>query len=185
MRYDDSATVPSLVVAACSMALLALGGWLWWVFSGFGTPGTVFLKSVIFGTLASLTMWLVWLLVVYALLQRLAAVTVAVDQLLRAAGFAATPLALGVFMAVPAISFGVGLVALGGWLLATQQAVERSTGVGSGVAMAANLAGFAAWALLMSLLTTAANQLGPGPFLAESIWDLLSGLEVGRAVLGD
>ena len=184
MRHDAAATVWSLVVAAVSMAALGFGGWLWWIFSGFGTPGSVFVKTVLFGTLASLLMWLVWLLVVYALLQRLAGVTVPVEQLVRAAGFATAPLLLGLLMAVPAISFGVGLLALGGWLLATQAAIERSTGAPTGAAMVANLAGFGAWAVLMSLLTTASNQLGPGPLLSESLWDMMSGFEAGRALLG-
>ena len=184
VRYDDDATVWALVVAAGSMALLGVGGWLWWVFSGFGTPGAVFLKSVLFGTLVSLLMWLVWLLVVYRLLRLLAGVTVPVEQMVRAAGFATAPLAVGVFMALPAISFGVGLLALGGWLLATQAAIERATGVRGGAVMVANLAGFASWVALMSLLTTASNQLGPGPFLAESIWDMIAGYEVGRGLLG-
>ena len=165
--------------------MLGFGGWLWWVFSGFGSPGTVFFKTVILGTLASMLLWLVWLLVVYALLQRLAGVITPVEQLVRAAGFATFPLTLGIFMAVPAISFGAGLVALGGWLLATQAAVERTTGAPAGVAMFANLAGFAAWVVLMSLLTTAAIQVGPGPLLAESLWESISGYEVGRALLGN
>ena len=184
VRGDATATVWSLVVAASSMALLGTGGWLWWVASGFGTPGAVFLKSVVLGTLASLLMWLVWLLVVYALLQRLTGVSVPVEQLVRAAGFATAPLAVGVLMVVPAISYGVGLLALGAWLLATQVAIERASGVSGGAVMVANLAGFAAWAVLISLLTTASNQLGQGPFVAESIWDALSGYEAGRAVLG-
>lgn len=184
VRTDPSATVWALVVAATSMAVLGLGGWLWWQFSGFGTPATVFLKTVVFGTLASLLLWLVWLLVVYALVQRLTGIVVPVEQLVRAAGFATAPLMLGIFMAVPAISFGVGLVALGGWLLATQAAVERVTGAPPGIAMFANLAGFGAFVVLMSLLTTASNQLGPGPLLAESLWESISGYEVGRALLG-
>ena len=184
VRHDEGATVSSLLVATSSMALLGVGGWLWWVFSGFGDGGAVFLKSVLFGTLASLLMWLVWLLIVHRLLERIAGVTVPVEQLVRAAGFATAPLALGLLMALPAVSFGVGLLALGAWLLTTQAAVERVAGGGSGAVMVANLAGFAAWAVLMSLLTTASNQLGSGPFLAESIWDVISGYEVGRVLLG-
>lgn len=185
MRHDSSATVWSLVVAASSMAMLGAGGWLWWVFSGFGASGSVFVKTVIFGTLASMLLWLVWLLVVYALLQRLAGVITPVEQLLRAAGFATFPLSLGIFMAIPAISFGVGLLALGGWLLTTQAAVERTTGAPAGVALFANLAGFAAWVVLMSLLTTASMQIGPGPLLAESLWESISGYEAGRSLLGN
>jgi hypothetical protein len=167
------------------MAMLGMGGWLWWLFSGFGTSGSVFFKTVLLGTLAGMLLWLVWLLVVYALVQRLTGVITPMEQLVRAAGFATLPLTFGILMAIPAISFGVGLVALGGWLLTTQQAVERSTGAPVGVAMISNLAGFAAWVILMSLLTTASNQLGPGPLLAESLWESISGYEVGRSLLGN
>ena len=183
VRLDAAATVPSLVVATVAMALLGLGGWLWWVISGFEDRGEVFVKTVLLGTFASMLMWLVWLLVVYAVLRQLAGVTVAVDQLVRSAGFAAAPLALGVLMLLPAIAFGVGLLALGAWLLATQAAIERTTAVRGGVPMLANLAGFGAWAVLMSLLSTASNQLGTGPFLAESIWDIAS-YEIGRVLPG-
>ncbi|HJM75975.1 MAG TPA: hypothetical protein QGI71_08990 [Dehalococcoidia bacterium] len=185
VRHDSSATVWALVVATASMAMLGGGGWLWWVFSGFGNADSVLFKTVLLGTLAGVLLWLVWLLVVYALVQRLTGVITPVEQLVRAAGFATFPLMLGIFMAVPAISFGVGLVALGGWLLVTQEAVERATGAPVGVAILANLAGFAAWVLLMALLTTASNQLGPGPLLAESLWESISGYEGGRALLGN
>jgi hypothetical protein len=82
-------------------------------------------------------------------------------------------------MAVPAISFGAGLLALGSWLLTTQAAIERITGVRSGAVMFANLAGFAAWAALMSLFSSGSQQLAPGPFLAEAVWDAGS-VFVGR-----
>jgi len=173
------------VVAVGAMAMLSVGGWLWWLFSGFGSAESVFIKTVIFGTLASFMLWLVWLLIVYGLLQRLAGVTAPVEQLLRAAGFATFPLSLGILMAIPAISFGVGLVALGAWLLTTQAAIERTTGAQPGVVLVANLAGFATFVVLMSLLTTASNQLGPGPLLAESLWESISGYEASRGLIGN
>ena len=178
VRYDPSATVWSLVVAAVSMALFALGGWFWWVFSGLGDAGAVFLKSVVLGTLFSLALWLVWLLVVYAVLQRLTGRAVQMDELVRAAGLATAPLALGLLMLVPAVSFGAGLFALTMWVLTTQIAVERVSGADVGQAMIANLAGFGAWVIVMSLLATGSNQLAPGPFLAESIWDAITALDV-------
>lgn len=184
VRDDDAATIPALVVAACAMMLLGFGGWLWWVSSGFGDAGSVFLKSVVFGTVASLLLWLVWMLVVYQLLLRIGDVAVPVERLVRVSGFATTPLAFGVFAALPAVSFGVGILAVSGWLLFMQVAIERIAGIRSGLVMLANLSGFASWVVLMSLVTTASNQLGPGPFLAESIWDMISGYEVGRSLLG-
>ena len=182
-RYDPTATVWSLVVAAASMALFALGGWFWWVFSGMGDAGAVFLKSVVLGTLFALALWLVWLLAVYAVLQRLTGRALQMDELVRAAGLATAPLALGLLMLVPAISFGAGLFALAMWVLTTQIAVERASGADTGQAMIANLAGFGAWVMVMSLLATGNNQLAPGPFLAESIWDAVTALDVGSALL--
>ncbi len=182
-RDDPNATIPAIVVAAVSMLLLGLGGWLWWVLSDLPDTTAVFFKSVVLGSAFSLSLWLVWLLVAYAVLQRVAAVTVPVERLLRCAGLAALPAALGVLMVIPAISFGVGLLAIGGWLLLTQIAIERAAGIGGATAMLANAAGFAAWALGMSLLSTGSNQLGIGPFLAESIWEALASFDAGRSII--
>jgi hypothetical protein len=167
-------------------------------------------KSVLLGSVFSLALWLGWLLVAYTLIQRLAGMTVPVDQLVRGAGFAAAPLALGVLMVLPAISFGVGVVAVAAWLLLTQQAIERVTALRGGVPLLANAAGFAVWASWfvavasrdmppaqtakpaalavwaggMSLLATATNQLAPGPFLAEAIWEALASLDLSRGIVG-
>jgi len=167
-----------VAVAAGSTLLLALGGWLWWVISGLGDVGevdSVFVKSVIFGTVASLALSGVWLLVVVAVLQRFAATLVQIEPLLRAGGLATAPFAFGLLMVVPVISFSVGLFAIGGCVLLMQSAIERATGIRGGEAILANLAGFAVWAVVLSLLTTSNNQFAPGPFLAESLWDLVAG----------
>ncbi len=178
VAQDSSATASSIVVAAVSTLLLGVGGWLWWMVSGLGDVrelDSVFFKSVLFGTVASLGLWGVWLLVVVAVLQRLAGTIIRIEPLLRAAGMAAVPLALGLLMVVPVVSFSIGLLAVGGCVLMTQAAIERATGVRGGEAILANLAGFAVWAVVLSLLTTSDNQFAPGPFLAESLWDLVAG----------
>ena len=182
VRVDPTATLPAIGVAAGSTFLLGIGGWLWWLTSGLGDTRAVFIKSVVLGTVFSMALWLVWLLVVYLVMQRLARTTVNVDQLVRAAGFATAPLALGVLMVVPPFSFGIGLLAIGAWLLLTQAAIERVSGLAGGVPMLANAAGFGIWALGLALLSTGANPLAPGPFLAESIWNALTSLDFARAV---
>lgn len=171
---DPRATFPSLAIAGGSMMLLGLGGWLWWLTSGLGDAGTVFVKSVIIGSLFSLALWLAWLVVVYVVLQRVAETAVNVERLVRAAGMATAPLAIGLLMVIPGISFGVGLVAVGAWALTTQAAIERATGLAGRPVVIANAAGFAVWALAMSLLATSTNQIAPGPFLAESIWEAVT-----------
>jgi hypothetical protein len=178
VRADTAALIPAIATAVVSMLLLAMGGWLWWVISGLGDRGSVFLKSVVFGSLFALFAWLIWLLVAYTVLQRVGRITLPVDQVIRVAGFATFPLGIGILMAIPSISFGVGLVALAGWVAMTQVALERVAGHSSGALVLANVAGFGAWAIVMSLLATGSNQVAPGPFLAESIWDAITGANV-------
>jgi hypothetical protein len=86
-------------------------------------------------------------------------------------------------MAVPLVSFGVGLLALAAWVTLTQAAMERATGAPSGPVLAANLAGFAIWVGVMSILSTAQQQLAPGPFLAESLWDAIAAFDAAQAVI--
>jgi len=153
---------------------LGLGGWIWWRMAGLGEAGAVFLKSVLLGSVFGFGAWLLWLLIIYAVLQRASGVTIRVEQLLRTAGFASVVLVLALGMAIPPIAFGVGVVALLAWAVTTQLAVERTIGRGGGDVVAANLAGFAVWVLIMSLIATGTNQVGPGPFLAESVWDAVT-----------
>lgn len=171
-------------VALGSMALLGLGGWLWWVQSGLGDRQAVFLKSVVLATAFNAALWLAWMLVAYAVIERTSNVRPRVEAMLASAALACAPLALGLLMAVPAVSFGAGLVAIVAWVLATQSALERATGAPTRTVAPGNLAGFALWALAMSLLSTATDQLAPGPFLAESIWDAISGYDAARGVIG-
>ncbi len=175
---DARATAPAIAVAATSMALLGVGGWLWWWASGLQELDSVFIKTVVLGTLFSLALWLSWLLVVYLVVQRIEHVQVEIEPMLRAAGFACAPLALGVLMVIPGISFGVGIMALGGWAVSTHTALRRATGIEGGSLVLANVAGFGVWAIVMSLLATGSNQIAPGPFLAESIWDAVTGSRI-------
>ncbi|MFN8638560.1 MAG: hypothetical protein U0360_03680 [Dehalococcoidia bacterium] len=62
-----AAPIPSVVVAI-SMALLGLGGWLWWVRSGLPGGRGVLISSVLVGTVFSLALWLLWLLVAFAVI---------------------------------------------------------------------------------------------------------------------
>lgn len=174
VRLDATATVPALVVAVVSIALLGTGGWLWWMASGLESRGAVFLKSVVLGTGFATAAWIVWLIVAYAVLHRLAGIAIDVGALLRAAGFACLPLMLALGMAVRPVAFGIGVTAIAGWVAATQIALQRAAGRTGGDVFLANLAGFGAWAIVMSLIATATNQTAPGPFLAESIWEAVT-----------
>lgn len=178
LRFDSNATLPAVAVTAVGLLALGLGGWLWWLLSDLGETGTVFIKTVLLGTVFSFVGWLVWLLVVYTALRRVAGLTVQVEQLIRTAGFASGVLVIGLLMVITPIAFGIGVLALVAWAGATQIAIERTIGRGGSDVLVANLAGFAAWLVVMSLLATGTNQIAPGPFLAESIWDAVTSVSV-------
>jgi len=178
LRYESSATLPAVGVTVAGLLALGLGGWLWWFLSDLGDTGSVFVKTVLLGTIFGLVGWLVWLLIVYVALRQLAGITVQVEQLIRTAGFASGVLVIGLAMVITPVGFGIGVLALVAWAGATHIAIERTVGRGGSVVMAANLLGFAAWLVVMSLLSTGTNQIGPGPFLAEAVWDAINGISV-------
>lgn len=181
---DTHATVPSVLVAIFSMALLGLGGWLWWLRCGLGDARGVLLSSAVFGTVFSLALWLAWLLIAYTLVARATPKPPRIDALARACGLATVPLALGLLMAVPVISFAVGVFAIVAWFALTQLAIERATKAPTATALLANLAGFAVWVGVMSVLSSAQQQLAPGPFLAESVWEAITAFDAAQAVIG-
>lgn len=178
VRIDTTATLPAVLVAIVSIALLGVGGWSWWIASGLGDRWAVLLKSVVLGTGFATAAWVVWLIVAYMVLSRIARIAIDVGALLRAAGFACAPLVLALFMAARPIAFGIGLTAIAAWVATTQIALQRASGRAGGEVLVANLAGFGVWAIVMSLLATATNQTAPGPFLAESIWEAVTGGKV-------
>ncbi|TAJ20452.1 MAG: hypothetical protein EPO65_03780 [Dehalococcoidia bacterium] len=174
---DLDALVPmpfALVFALAAMVALALGGWLWWLTSGLGDPRSTLTKTLTVGVPFSFALWIAWLVVAIAVAQRLGRTMVPVDRLLREAGLACWPLFLALGMAIPFVSFGVGILAIGGWMAATQAALARVAGrTGRGV-LAANLTGFAVWCVVMSLLASGDRAIAPGPFVAESIWEAVT-----------
>ena len=174
---DLDALVPmpfALVFALAAMVALALGGWLWWLTSGLGDPRDTLTKTLTVGVPFSFALWIAWLVVSIAVVQRLGRTMVPVDRLLREAGLACWPLFLALGMVIPAVSFGVGILAIGGWVAATQAALARVAGRASRGVLVANLAGFLVWCVVMSLLASGEHAISPGPFVAESIWEAVT-----------
>lgn len=183
VRFDTRATFPSLAVASMSMMLLGLGGWLWWLSSGLRDIQTVLIKSMLMGSFFSLALWLCWLVIAYLILKRYTDNSINAEELIRSAGIAAAPLSLGILMVIPHISFGIGILSIAAWVLTTNEAIERVSGVTGRPVLLSNIAGFALWVICMSILATSTNQIAPGPFLAESIWEAISVFEYGEAIL--
>jgi hypothetical protein len=100
-------------------------------------------------------------------------------------GLATAPMALMLLMAVPLLSFAVAATALVTTFGTTTAAVQSLTSANPLRVMAANLAGFAAWAGGLTLLVSPGHIYAPGIFiflwpaeLSTSLFDLLDQMQL-------
>ena len=175
LRADSSATPFSLAVAAAAIFLMGLGGYLW-VAIEFEPEGEVFWKSVLAGGLIAFIAWLGWMVAAYFVLANVYREAVRPDEVIRIGGAAAAPLALSFFMFIPGINFGVAVLSVVLWAVYTVLALSAGLGIAVQRAAVASLAGFALWMLVMPLIVSADNPLGPGLLLFDSIKDGLADL---------
>jgi len=177
VRLDPAATIPSVIVAAVSIFLSGIGGWLYWVItSDFETgSGQIFLKSAILGSVFAIALWVAWVLLAYVILTQVFRAQADPQQLVRTMGMAAAPLALTVLMFVPEISFGIALASMALTFGLTTVAVQAATNAVPAQALVANVVGFAVWAIVLTILTgsvditrggdVSINAFAPGIFI--------------------
>ena len=155
VRLDASATVPSVIVAVVATFLAGFGGWLWWVMSSdFDTgSGQVLIKSAILGSIFAIAMWVVWVLLVYVILTQVFRAQADVQQLVRTMGMAAAPLGLTILMFIPGISFGIALASVALFFGLSTMAAQAATNAPPAKVLVASIAGFAVWAIVLTVLT--------------------------------
>jgi hypothetical protein len=168
VRQDASATVPAILVVTGSTLLAGFGGWLWWLIQPYGDEGKVFFQSVIMGTIFSIALWIVWMLVAWVVLTQLFREDADWQQMLRTMGMASFPLALSFGIFIPGVDLGIGLTSLVLLFGLTNIAIQAVTPANPAHVLVANVAGFAVWAIVLGLLVTSTNYLAPGIFLFDA-----------------
>jgi hypothetical protein len=173
VRNDPAATVPAVAVVVLSSLLAAIGGWIWWQVQDFGEHlpdgSEMLVESVLLGTIFSVALWIVWLLVAWVILAQLFRADADWQQMLRTMGLASAPFAISLLMFIPGLDFGIGLISIGLMFALTAIAIQMTTTANLSQVMLANTAGFAVWALILGLLVTQESPLAPGPFLYSII----------------
>jgi hypothetical protein len=180
VRMDRTATVPAIITVIGAIFLFGIGGWLWWIFNGYdssGLPssGDILLKSTIIGTILGVVFWAAWVGVTYVMLHQVFRARVDLNDLIRVMGFATAPLALGLLMFIPVITFAVGLTAIALLVGTTVIAVQSVTDAPAGRVLASVGAGFVLWAVMLSLFVGEENMYAPGFFIFEFGVEFLNG----------
>lgn len=185
VKADPAATLPALFVAVAATLLAGVGGWLWWIFQDFADSGEVFVKSVILGGIFSVALWIVWLLVAYVILTQVFREQADWQQMLRTMGLAAAPLALSLLILITPIGLGIGLASVALFFGLTTIAIQAVTPAAPARVLVANLAGFAVWAIVLTLLVTDDNGFAPGIFLYDAPSEAMSSIAGAFEGIGD
>lgn len=166
VRDEPGQTLPAAAIVVAGVLLAALGGWLWlWIeFDGLDT-GRIIIREFLIGTIFTVLMWAVWVLVVELVLVQAYGHEVSRGGLIRCMGYAAAPAALMLLVLIPSLSFGIGLVALAAWWALSGHAIHAAVPTATPAQVSvANLAGFALFALVLSVLAHQAG-MAPGVFV--------------------
>jgi hypothetical protein len=179
VRTNPTATLPGAIVAAVSIFISGLGGWLWWVLNDFPNSSDILVNSAFLGSLLAFVLWgLVWLGIVYVMLTQVFRERAYVEQLLRVMGLAASPLALMGLMFIPGLSLAIGLASLGLTFGLSNVAVRSVTTADPARVLVANFVGFFVWSAVLTLLASASATTvephAPGIFLFNSVSSIAS-----------
>jgi hypothetical protein len=168
VRMDPTATASSFVVAAAAAFAAGFGGWLWWIQEAEFDGGKVFVQSVVLGSLFAILLWIVWLFVAYVLLTQVFRERADLQQLIRTMGMAAAPLGLSLLLLIPGINFGIGLASIALFFGLSNIAIQSVTTAEPAKVLTANAAGFAVWAIVLTLLVDDRTYLAPGIFITTA-----------------
>ena len=170
VRTNPAATIPCALIAAVSILIGGIGGWLWWSVKGFPESGSILLHSTIIGSAIAVALWgLAWLGLVYVMLTQVFRARAYVEQLLRVMGLGMAPMALMGLMFIPGISLAIGIAALAFTFALMCVAVSTASNAEPGQVLVANLVGFMVWAGVLTLLANSGGSElqphAPGVFL--------------------
>jgi hypothetical protein len=163
VRREQTATAMAVVVVLGASILAGLGSWIWAIqedFPGLGT-GSVFLKTLVAGSIVQLLVWMIWVYLAYVLAARVFAADVTFQELMRTMGLAFAPVGLSIFVAIAPLAVPFGVLSLGITFLFTNIAIEQASGLDTREATLANLGGFAVFLIFMGV---AANIYEAGTF---------------------
>lgn len=165
---SEAETLPALVVVVAASYLAGLGGLVWTLTAATDADvAAFFLRSFLFGSALQVGAFLLWVGASLYILRGVYHLQIAYAELLRAIGYAFSPIALQLLIFIPAIDQPIGIIALAATLYVATAAVQQATTASAGQAFTACLFGFAIFCLLLGILGNGSLDLAPGIFALD------------------
>ncbi|TMC00496.1 MAG: hypothetical protein E6J42_00665 [Chloroflexi bacterium] len=152
IRADRTATISAIVIVFGASFLAGMGSWLWAVFNRELSEldrSEVLVKSFLIGMFVQTAVWFLWVYIVRWILDWGYQIKVDALALVRTMGFAFAPVGFSVLVLIGGLALPIGLIAFGATLLLTTAAIQSASEAEMREAMVANLAGFAAFLIVM------------------------------------
>jgi hypothetical protein len=169
VKDDASATGPAIAVVIVASFLAGLGTWLWGVVEDAPNKGEIFIKATILGSIFQIALWVLWVWIVGMLLSRVFGAGADMNRLMRTMGLAFAPMAISLLVLLSVLSIPFAAIAIGATFLLTNAAIASASDAPADRVALANLVGFAAFALILGILSNVAEWgnvggLAPGIF---------------------
>lgn len=169
VKDNAAATAPALAVVVVASFLAGLGPWLWGMVEDAPDKGEIFVKATILGSLFQIALWVLWVYIAAMILSRVFGAGADMNQMMRTMGLAFAPMAISLLMLVSVLSIPFAAIAIGATFLLTNAAIGAATDAPPDRVALANLIGFAAFAVVLGILSNVAEWgrtggLAPGIF---------------------
>ena len=169
VKDNAAATAPAIAVVVVASFLAGLGTWLWGVVEDVPDKSEIFVKATILGSIFQIALWVLWVYIVAMLLSRVFGAGADMNRLMRTMGLAFAPMAISLLVLLSILSIPFAAIAIGATFLLTNAAIAAATDAPPDRVALANLVGFAAFALILGILSNVyqwheGGGLAPGIF---------------------
>ncbi|MPZ24039.1 MAG: hypothetical protein GEU28_10970 [Dehalococcoidia bacterium] len=173
IRSDPSGLVAGVAVVAVTNLIIGIGTYLYATFADLGETGDLLLRAVIIGTVVQTVVWMAWPGVTYLLLTSVYRGTANVQQLIATMGFAYVAAVITFLMLITFLDWPFAILGMVAAFVLSQYAIAAASNAGSLQITMANLAGFAAFAVIMAVVVELSAGDEPGDYaFANGIWFL-------------
>ncbi|MEX2237597.1 MAG: Yip1 family protein [Dehalococcoidia bacterium] len=186
IKIDPSGLIAGLVVVFVTNLVIGIGTYLYAEFEDYPETGDLLLRSVIIGSIVQTIVWMAWPGVAHLLVNSVYKGRSNIQQLIATLGFAYVPAIVSFFIFITFLDWPFAILGMVGAFVLSQYAIAAATDTTSSQITMANLAGFAAFAVIMGAVSevSTGDNLGDYPYV-NGVWFLdAQASEVGDAIGG-